>query len=171
MNEPATAMHPMNAHVPNLRRAPSAPRRGARRGGFTLVEVLAASFLVAITLPVIMKGMSLASAGADLARRKTEASSLAESKLDELVATNLWQSGSLSGQLAVGNYVYQWTGELNPWGTGQGVGAANVVQELDVHVTWDAPDGPRSVTVSTLVYQSANASPTTGSTGTTTGGL
>lgn len=161
----------MNAHPLNFPQKSCVPaRRRYGRGGFTLVEVLAASFLVALTLPVIMRGMSLASSGADLARRRTEAGGLAESKLNELVATNTWQSGSLSGDLNVGNYTYQWTGELNAWGTGQGVGGANTVQELDIHVTWQAPDGPRSVTVSTLVYQSANASTTSGSTGTSTGG-
>jgi type II secretory pathway pseudopilin PulG len=155
----------MNEPLPNLPRKSYVSARRGRRGGFTLVEVLAASFLVALTLPIIMKGMSLASAGAELARRRTEASSLAESKLNELVATNTWQAGSLSGDLVVGNFTYQWTGELNSWGTGQGVGGANVVQELDIHVTWQAPGGPRTVTVSTLVYQSANASTTSGSTG------
>ncbi|HWE93279.1 MAG TPA: hypothetical protein VG269_04835 [Tepidisphaeraceae bacterium] len=160
----------MNAPIPNFRRESYVPARRGRRGGFTLVEVLAASFLVALTLPIIMKGMSLASAGADLARRRTEAGSLAESKLNELVSTNTWQSGALSGELTVGDFTYQWTGELNSWGVGQGVGAANVVQQLDVHVTWAAPGGPRTVTVSTLVYQSANATTTSGSTGTSTGG-
>src|SRR4051794_34256461 len=127
-------MHLMiNAPHLNLARKQYVSGRGRRRGGFTLVEVLAASFLGAVTLPVIMKGMSLASSVADIARRRTEASALAESKLDELVATNTWQSGALSGDLVVGNYTYQWTGELNSWGTGQGVGGANVVQELDVH--------------------------------------
>jgi type II secretory pathway pseudopilin PulG len=170
VNEAASVTHLMNAPLPNLPRKSYVSARRGRRGGFTLVEVLAASFLVALTLPVIMKGMSLAGAAADIARRRTEAGSLAESKLNELVATNTWQSGSLSGGLAVGNFTYQWTGELNSWGTGQGVGAANIVQELDIHVTWQAPDGPRSVTVSTLVYQSANASSTSGTTGTSTGG-
>src|SRR5260370_36095537 len=65
--------------------------------GFTLVEVLAALMLLAIVLPVAMRGISMATALASSAKHRDEAAVLAKSKLDELVATHAWQSQALSG--------------------------------------------------------------------------
>jgi prepilin-type N-terminal cleavage/methylation domain-containing protein len=126
-----------------------------RRRGFTLVEVLATLLLLSITLPAIMMGFSLSTNAADLARRRTEAGALAESKLNELIATGLWQSGSQTGPFD-NSPDYQWSASASPWGQGQGVQASNIVQQLDVVVSWGAPP-QQSITVSTLVYQSANA--------------
>ena len=71
-----------------------------RRGGFTLVEVLAALTVVLIALPVAMEAISLTSATATRARRQLEAANLAASKLAELVATNAWQNGNGSGDFS-----------------------------------------------------------------------
>lgn len=153
-------------HGPAARRS----NRRARRG-FTLVEVLAAGLLVGITLPVIMKGIAMSDSLASLTRHRTEAGALAESKLNDLIAEGTWQTGSLSGDFGTDYPDYQWTGELQSWGTGQGVAGTNNVQQLDIHVLWTTSAGQqRSVTLSTLVYQSTNTSSTTGSSGTSTGG-
>ncbi|MDB5289309.1 MAG: type secretion system protein [Phycisphaerales bacterium] len=150
------------------------PRGHAVRRGFTLVEVLAATLLVGITLPVIMRGIDMSLTLASMTRHRSEAGALAESKLNDLVAEGTWQSGSLSGDFGTDSPEYTWTGELQSWGTGQGVAGTNNVQQLDVHVFWNAPDGSqRSVTLSTFVYQSQNTSSTSGTTsgsGTSTGG-
>jgi prepilin-type N-terminal cleavage/methylation domain-containing protein len=71
-----------------------------RRGGFTLVEVLAALAVVLIALPVAMEAISLTNATASRARRQLEAANLAASKLAELVATNAWQNGNGSGDFS-----------------------------------------------------------------------
>ncbi len=141
-----------------------------RRRGFTLIEVLAALMLLAIALPVVMQGITLASSAGSLAKRRTEAGGLAESKLNELVATNAWQSNSLSGDFGPDWPDYTWTAELLTWSQGQGLGTqgSNTVQQLDVHVLWRSGIGQQSVTVSTLVYQSASS--TSGTSSGSTGG-
>jgi prepilin-type N-terminal cleavage/methylation domain-containing protein len=140
----------------------NASRRRARRGGFTLVEVLATLLLLAIALPAIGRGFALSSRAAELARTRTDAGGLAESKLNELVATGVWQSG---GNMTGGfddHPEFQWSATLAPWGVGQGAQGTNTVQQMDVVVTWKVPGGTDSVTVSTLVYLSPNATGGTG---------
>jgi len=44
-----------------------------RRAGFTLVEVLATIMLLAIVLPVAMRGVTISTQTASTARRRTEA--------------------------------------------------------------------------------------------------
>ncbi len=75
-------------------------RTASRRGGFTLVEVLAALTVVLIALPVAMEAISLTNATSTRARRQLEAANLAASKLAELVATNAWQNGNGSGDFS-----------------------------------------------------------------------
>ena len=129
------------------------PRRRSSRGGFTLIEVLATLLLMAIALPAIMMGFSLSTKAASMARQRSEAGALAESKLNELVATGLWQSGSQAGAFD-DQPDYQWSAEVAPWSVDpRGSGTYNV-QQLDVKVSWNAPGGPESISVSTLVYQS-----------------
>ena len=132
----------------------NARRRHVRmRGGvsaFTLVEVLAALLLVAIVLPVVMQGISLATGAASSAKRRTQAASLAQSKLGELVATENWRTGVLSGRFDAFDgddaAQYGWRGDLTAW-------TEPYVKQLQVHVTWTAPGGEDSVTLSTLVYE------------------
>ena len=112
---------------------------------FTLVEVLATLTLMAIIMPVAMRGISLATATAGQARRQVEAVSLAESKLAELQATGEWQGGSLSGDCGTDWPDYQWACEVNDW-------EGTTVQQLAVSVTWLARGATRKVTLTTLVY-------------------
>ena len=127
---------------------PSVPRR---RAAFTLVEVLAALLLVAIVLPVVMQGISLATGAASAAKRRTEAASLAQSKLAELVGTEGWSGRILSGQfdLLDGDDAedYAWRADVTAWTDQQ------YVRQIDVHVTWTGPAGEERVTLSTLVYE------------------
>jgi general secretion pathway protein I len=130
---------------------PRITRHASRiRPGFTLVEVLAALLLVAIVLPVVMQGISLATGAASAAKRRTEAASLAQSKLAELVGTEGWSGRVLSGRFDTldgddaGDYA--WRADVTPW-------TEQYVRQIDVHVTWDGPGGERRVTLSTLVYE------------------
>lgn len=134
-------------------RAP--PRRVHRRAGrvraFTLIEALAALLLVAIVLPVVMRAVSVGTTSASQSRRRTEAASLAQSKLSELVATQDWKAGALSGSfdLAYGDAApeYAWRVDVRPWNE-------PYVKQLDVHVTWTAAGGREQfVTLGTLVYE------------------
>ena len=140
-----------------------APRRARGRGGFTLPEVLATLLLVAIVLPAVMQGVSLATAAAGTARQRSEATALAESKLNELVATNQWQSGGLSGDFGEQWRGYSWQAEVQSW-------VEPTARQLQVHVTWYARGRDYDVTLSTLVYSappvtSGSTAAPTGSTG------
>ena len=67
-------------------------RRRIRRPAFTLIEAVAALFLMGVALPVIMSSVSVSTRASGMARRQAEAGELAESKLNELVSTGLSQS-------------------------------------------------------------------------------
>jgi len=129
--------------------------RAGRRQGFTLVEVLASMALVAIILPTVMKGISLALHTASLARQKAVAASLAQTQLDELVATSDWSESSTSGDFP--DFPgYTWTADVAER-------ESTTLLEVEVSVLWQARGQERSVTLDTLVYTGGG----TGSAGTT----
>ena len=134
--------------------------RRTRRGGFTLVEVLAALVLMGIVLPIAMRGATLAMRAASTARHQAEAATLGEAKLTEMVTQLDWQSGSTQGDFAPDFPQYHW--QL------QSAQRDLDVTELMLTVSWKDRGEDRSVNVSTLAYVSTG---TTGSgTGTGTGG-
>ena len=130
--------------------------RTSKRRGFTLVEVLVTLMFMALVLPAIMEGISLAGSTASDARRRTEASTLAASKLSEIVAGNLWTTASLSGNFEPDYPDYNWQAQTQPW-SGDTSGAG--LQEIDLTVSWIARGKQQSLSVSTLVY-SRNTSTT-----------
>jgi hypothetical protein len=126
-------------------------------------EVLATMLLLAIVLPVIMNGVHLATNAGDMARRRTEAGTLGDSKLAELVSTGAWNgSGAMSGNFGDDWPDYQWNAVLQDWTAGTQLG----LQELDLHVTWNDRGGQQEVLLTTLVYNGVNtgSGPTSGST-------
>lgn len=141
----------MNQAPANLARRSRRPRRGGAAPGFTLIEVLAALLLLAIVIPVIMRGISLATAAGSLAKQRSDAYSLCESKLDELLATGQWQYGNLSGDFNPDYPKYRWSANVVDW-------TDPSVEQLDVHVTWTRNGKDKDVVLSTLVYPNANPS-------------
>ncbi len=148
-------------------------RRGRRREplrarrGFTLIEVLATVALIAIVLPVVMRGVTIAMTSADAAKQRSEAVALAEAKLNELVSTQQWQTGNLSGDFGEDWSKYRWTADVQEWD--QSTGADNGVEQFNVHVTWTSRNTQREVVLSTLVYIStASSSGSSGTSGSTT---
>ena len=130
-------------------------RSGANRKlprGFTLIEVLAAVVLVAIVMPVVMRGISLATSAAGISRQRTEAATLASMKLHELVATGQWQNGSTSGDFAGEFPDYQWSAQIADWTDPD-------LEQLDVKVMWTARGRQQSITVSTLIYPNTPTGP------------
>lgn len=129
-----------------MRRTGRALRRGA---AFTLVEVLAAMLLVAVVLPVAMEGVSLATNASDDAKQRLEAAALAEQKLSDLVATGEWDSSTLSGDFGDDHPGYTWAAELNTsWST-----KTTTLTQLTVTVSWTSRARPRTVVLSTLLYE------------------
>lgn len=128
----------------------STGRRG-KRTAFTLPEVLAALVLIGIVLPPVLRGVSLAMGACDDAKRKIEATGLAESKLADLTvdAAQAVSSGGGSGTFP-DHPDYSWDAQTVTQDTD--------LSEITVRVTWTARGAQRSIDLSTLVF--------TGTTGT-----
>ena len=122
--------------------------RRPRRGGFTLVEVLATLLLVGIVLPVTMRGMSLALAAASSARHTAEATSLAETKLSELTTDTLSVTTDGSGDFGTDYPGYTWAS--------QRVSRDYGLSEVALRVSWVERGQPKSLTVSTLLYEATS---------------
>lgn len=120
------------------------------RRAFTLVEVLATLMLMAIVLPSVMKGITLATAAADMARHRTEAAGLAQSELAQILASQSWTNGEQTGTFAPDWPDYSWSTTVGSW-AGDSTGAG--LQEIDLKVTWTSHSRQESITLSALAYQ------------------
>ncbi len=116
-----------------------------RTAGFTFVEILAALTFIAIVLPVVLRGLSLATATAGQVRQVAQATALCDNRMAELSSLpDIIQYPSLSGEFPE-MPGYRWESELLDW---QDSG----LKELVVRVKWDTPRGERTVELATLLY-------------------
>lgn len=132
-------------------------KRLAKRRGFTLVEVLAAIAIIAIVLPSVMYGIGASSRLAGVARRRAQATTLAESKLNEILVTNAWQGSLLSGDFGDLAPGFTWEAAVTDWPDDADT------SQIDLYVRWTSSNQAFEVVVSTLAYRNAG--------GTTAGGL
>jgi type II secretory pathway pseudopilin PulG len=131
-----------------------------------LIEVLAALVLMALVLPTVMEGITMASSLADMGRRRTEAAGLAQTYLANAVASQTWENGNLSGDCGPDWPGFSWEANVAPW-PGDTAGAG--LSEIDLTVTYNGNVRRKvAVTVSTLVYARSTA---TNPTNTSTNGL
>ena len=127
-------------------RSSSMPRDNRR--GFTLIEVLATLLLLGIVLPVAMRGVSMSLAAASRARNMAEAASLADTKLNELVATQMWSTSGDSGDFGEQFPGYTWSSQATPFDYG--------MTQIDLRIAWFERGQETFLDVSTLVYQSGD---------------
>ena len=116
--------------------------------GFTLVEMLATILIIALVLPTTMRGISLVTRMASQSRREIMASTLAETKISELIASGEWQSGGISrGDFGNDYPEYVWDIDVKNW-------EISPMSQLSVSVYWDGGQylEDRCVTLTTLVY-------------------
>ena len=119
------------------------------------MEMLATLLLIALIMPTAMRAISTITHMAARSKRHIEASTLARTKLSELIATGEWQGGSLKrGRFDTeGDEEYSWSWDLTSWDV-------SPMQELTVTVTWDSQkqgmylllDKYEGVSLSTLVF-------------------
>ena len=123
-------------------------RQGTK--GFTLVEVMATVVLIAIVIPVAMRGISMGTRMASHSKRQIEATCLAKAKIAEMVASRGWESGAHSGDFGREWPDYAWSVELTNWSVAS-------VYQLAVRVSWRSSGSLQSqfVTLTTLVYGGA----------------
>lgn len=114
------------------------------RPGFTFVELLATVVLIAAILPVAMQGIGLCTRLSGQTRRQIEATSLARTKLTELMISGEALSGDQQGDFEEPWLSYRWQSQVMAWSN-------DALQQLDVTVYWTAQDREQSVTLSTLV--------------------
>ncbi len=118
---------------------------------FTLAEVLAALVFLAILIPVAIQGLNIASRAGDVAARKSEAALVAESILNETVATTNWNQAVQNGNVRQGLNEFRWTLRNEPWNQDP---AATTMRQLTAEVFFTAQGALYSVRLSTLVDSS-----------------
>ncbi len=118
---------------------------------FTLAEVLAALVFLAILIPVAIQGLNIASRAGDVAARKSEAALVAESILNETVATTNWNQAVQNGNVRQGLNEFRWTLRNEPWNQDP---AATTMRQLTAEVFFTAQGAQYSVRLSTLVDSS-----------------
>lgn len=129
-------------------------RRVHRGGAFTLPEALAAIVLVAIVVPVAMRGITQSMALGEQAALRSAAVVKAQSKLDELIATGAWRSGELTGEFDTtpsGENVIVDSDTPMTWAVKVGDSTWPSITQLAVTVTWTSRGAERHVTLTTLV--------------------
>ncbi|MBN2455176.1 MAG: type II secretion system protein [Sedimentisphaerales bacterium] len=121
-------------------------KRNSRRAkGFTLIEILAALALIIFVIPVVMKGISIATAVASDIARKSVAASLAENQLADILIEKQWQNSSLTGDFGKEYPAYRWQMTSANW-TEPGL------NQVTLSVMWESRGYGRKVELTTLVW-------------------
>jgi type II secretory pathway pseudopilin PulG len=92
---------------------PTAAKRA--RGGFTLVECLAAMMFLVIVIPVALRGLQVASTAGEMAQRKMTAARIGTKVLNELKVTGQLQSSSQAGVVRERGLIYKWQVKCQAW--------------------------------------------------------
>ena len=117
----------------------------SRRRGFTLMEVLMAILILSLVMPALMKAYTICADIAGLSRQRAEALAVAQTVMDQLIATAEWQNGTPSGEEKPGPTSYSWSSQLSDFDE------ANT-HVLTVVVTWLHAGQQQEVRLDTVVY-------------------
>jgi len=132
-------------------RSPRSPRLDA----FTFVEVFAAMVFLAILVPAIVEGLSIANRASLVAERGGIAGELAENKMNEILVATTGTNNNNTGESASntgGNFGTDWPGyrwEMTQQTWDQD--SLNTMTELSVEVFYPLQGKERSVKLTTLV--------------------
>lgn len=125
--------------------------------GFTLVEVLAALLLMAIVVPVVVRGLSIATQAGEVSQRKAYAARLADRLLNEAILNGQWNQ-SAKGVENMGSSQFRWSVRNENWHPPQITQDAitvNAMRQVSVDVTYTAQGKSCQVQLSTLVNSQA----------------
>ena len=120
------------------------------RHGFTLVEVLATLVLIGIILPVAQRGVSIALASASIAKHRAQAATLADSKLNQLLAEGQLNTANQSGDFMPEHPDYHWNVQTAQRDYG--------LTEVNLRVIWLERGQEHELVVSTLTYGTSGGS-------------
>jgi len=116
--------------------------------GFTFVEVFAAMVFLAILVPAIVEGLTIANKASVVAERGSIAGELAENKMNEMLADGTWQSNPASGgDFGTDWPGYRWEMSQESWDQDK----VNVVTELDLSVFFQVQGEEHNFELTTLV--------------------
>jgi len=88
-----------------------------RQAGFTLVEVMVALSIVALSLTAIAASMNQMIDAANTMRERTYASWIAQNKIAELRLANVEaEVSTTSGEIDFGNATWEWTADISETG-------------------------------------------------------
>ena len=143
----------------------SRPPMKVRSGGFTLLQVLVAFTVLAISLGVLFEIFSTGMRASRSAEEYTRATLLAESKLAAIGITDALEEGETTGDF--GDGYYNWRVAVRPYrldgSEGEGPPPPIEAYEVVVTVAWGEGSSERSVSLTTLRLKSgATAGPGTG---------
>ena len=113
--------------------------------GFTLIEMLATFVLIITIIPAVMKGLSIATMVSSDSVCKSDAISLAENRLSEILLEEEWQNSSQSGDFGEMYADYKWKMTSADW-------TEPSLKQVTVKVSWDWRGREKDVELSTLVY-------------------
>lgn len=119
--------------------------KGNSLGGFTFAELLAAMLFVAIVVPTVVQGMTLANRSGIIAERKRIAVELADNLLNEWIVTEEWREGQRSGDFGESWPEYRWILVDNNWEED------SAMRVLSVEVFYKAQGKEYSISLTTLV--------------------
>jgi general secretion pathway protein I len=127
----------------------SRARNARRQQGFSLLEVIAAILLLAVTFTALMKVAGSAISLTQNAAEHSEAAMWARGKLDSAFVGEPVRLGSSSGQF---NAKFRWQLDVTSWDQVGAVppNAPLHLYQLDLDVLWGPPGHPRSAHFRTL---------------------
>jgi general secretion pathway protein I len=118
----------------------------SRRAGFTLVEIIVALAILALSLNAILPAISDALWRTSEAEAQAEAASLARSLLAQAGSAVPLNNGAATGRFENG---FRWRLQVTPYG-GADQGAAVRAYKVVAEVSWDDARSERSVALTTL---------------------
>jgi general secretion pathway protein I len=118
----------------------------SRRAGFTLVEIIVALAILALSLSAILPAISDALWRTSEAEAQAEAASLARSLLAQAGTAVPLNNGAAAGQFENG---FHWRLRVTPYGSAY-PGATVRAYEIVAEVSWDDARSERSIALTTL---------------------
>ena len=115
--------------------------------GFSLLEVLVAFAILAISMGILFQSYSTGVRGVTLSREYAKATELAQSQLAQVGSAIPLQDGTLSGEWAD---QYQWMVAIGRASELQRPDSVYVLYSVDIRVGWLEGERQRSVNLSTL---------------------
>jgi type II secretion system protein I len=127
--------------------------------GFTFVEILAALVFLAILVPAVVEGITLASRASEIVERSSIATELAQNKLNELSLNGVWATAGTSGDFGNDWPGYRWEFKQSTW-------EMDSMTQLDLTVYFNVQGREQNVVLSTLVNPADASTTSTSSSGT-----